>query len=210
MTPSSEASTPTAATTPTGPNPRPRRSWRATLLPWGLTALLLACAWAVNAVSLPFGSAEASFPNRTAVGQTATIRNLSLVVTDVHAARSITDATGWSADGTWLVVDVDAAAVESQYGSALAFAELTIGDRTFSATERGASLFRSGALVPGVMRHGSLAFELPSDALAGTAELRLANTLRVEDDGVIEVPIDLDGLAVQDSVTLAETGWTDR
>lgn len=183
-------------------------TWRAKLVPWGITIVLLAATWAVNTVALPYDSDEASFPVRTNVGHHATAGNLSLTVTDVHAARSITDSKGWSADGTWLVVDVDAAAVQSQSGSSLTFAELTIGDRTFSATERGDTLFNTGALIPGVMRHGSLAFELPTGALEGQATLQLANTQRVEDNSVIEVPIDLGGLTVEDSVTLPETGWT--
>ncbi|WP_298867649.1 hypothetical protein [uncultured Microbacterium sp.] len=184
-----------------------RTPWARKALPWALTAVLLAGAWVVNAVALPDSASEAPFVSAATVGGTATAGNLTAKVIGVHAARSINDPSGWTAEGTWLVVELDAEAVDSQYGSMLSVAELTIGDRTFRATERGQTMFRTGALVPGVMRHGALAFELPEDALKGTAALRLANASTVADNGVIELPIDLGGIPIEDDITLPETGW---
>ncbi|MDQ0615186.1 hypothetical protein QF046_002827 [Microbacterium sp. W4I4] len=193
------------------------RRWAAKITPWTLTVVLLAGAWALNTVALPDGSSEASFATRTTIGEPAATRNLELTVTDVRAARTITDPQGWSAgfektQGTWLVVDLDAASVQSQYAASLSFAELTIGDRTFGATERGETFFRQ-RLVTGVPRSGSLAFELPDDviegeALKGTATLRLGVPSDVRYDGIIETLITLEDLPVEESIILAETGWT--
>jgi len=183
------------------------RRWTAKILPWAMTAVLLAGAWVLNTVALPDGASEASFATRTAIGEPAATRNLELTVTGVRAARTLTDARGWSADGTWLVVDMDAAALQSQYAASLGFAELTIGDRIFGATERGETFFRQ-RLVTGVPRSGSLAFELPDEALKGTATLRLSIPSDVRYDGVIEIPIALEDVPVEESIVLSETGWT--
>jgi len=188
------------------------RRWTAMIGPWSLTVALLAGAWVLNTVALPDGSSEASFVTRTTIGESATTRNLELTVTGVRAARTLTDPQGWSAggektQGTWLVIDLDAAALQSQYAASLGFAELTIGDRTFGATERGETFYRQ-RLVTGVPRSGSLAFELPADALKGTATLRLSIPADVRYDGIIELPIALGDIPVEESIVLSETGWT--
>ncbi|WP_417555094.1 hypothetical protein [Microbacterium sp.] len=196
-------------TTP-APTASARSSRRAKILPWALTLVLLAGAWLLNAAALPDSAPEQPFVTTTSVDSVATAGNLSAKVTAVRAARSITDPQGWTEDGTWLVVELDAAAVRSQYGSSLATAELTIGDRTFSATRRAQTMRDSGALVPGVMRHGALAFELPEGALKGTGTLRLANIGVVAGNAVIELPVDLDDVPVEDAITLPDTDWADR
>lgn len=190
----------------TGPVAAERR-WARRIAPWSLTAVLLAGAWVLNTVALPDSSSEASFATRTAIGETATTRNLELTVTDVRAARTLTDPQGWSAEGTWLVVDLDAAALQSQYAASLGFAELTIGDRTYSATDRGETFYRQ-RLVTGIPRSGSLAFELPAEALKGTATLRLSIPADVRYDGVIEMPIPLEDVAVEEAIVLSNPGWT--
>lgn len=181
------------------------------LLPWLLTLALLAAAWVLNAVALPDGSSEASFLTPAAVGQAATARNLELAVTDVRLARSVTDPLDWTAEGTWMIVELDAQARESQYAATLGFAELTIGDRTFRATERGQSMFRT-RLVTGVPRSGAVAFELPADALTDaasrTAKLRLGIPSDARYDGLIELTIDLHDIPVEDTVALPQTDWT--
>lgn len=183
------------------------RRWTAKIAPWSLTVALLAGAWVLNTVALPDGSSEASFATRATIGEAATTRNLELTVTGVRAARTLTDPQGWSAEGAWLVVDLDAAATQSQYAATLGFAELTIDERTFRATERGETFFRQ-RLVTGVPRSGSLAFELPDDSLHGTAMLRLSVSSDVRYDGIIEIPIALEDLPIDESIVLSETGWT--
>lgn len=182
---------------------------RSRLAVWLLTGVLLAGAWAVSKATLPDDASTAPFPTRAELGERVTVRDLAVTVTDVRAAERVTDSTGWSAEGTWLVVDLEAAAVLSQ-DAALKLHELVIGERTFSATERGTT-FRGHALIPGVARTGSLAFELPADALHGQAVLRLGTPtgLRLDAplDAVVELPIALDEVTVQHEAVLHENGW---
>lgn len=187
--------------------PRTRAS---RLLPWVVAAALLASAWGLNALTLPDDAELAPFVTAAAVGEPAAARNLEVTVTDVRAARSVTDADGWQSGGAWVVVDLDAAAVVAQDGTTLRLAELVIGARTFRATDRG-STFLGEPLVPGLARSGTLAFELPAEALTGTATLRLGAPSAARDDGaldgIIELTIDLDDLPVQAETTIAESGW---
>ncbi len=177
---------------------------------WLVTLALLAAAWGVVKVTLPDGAAQAPFVTTAELGEPAVTRNLAVTITDVQAARRVTDAEGWAADGTWLVVDLEAASVVSQDAAILSIATLIIGDRTFTATDRGTT-FTWQPLVTGVPRSGSLAFELPSDALSGQAVLQLAVPSgaigEVPLDGMIELPIDLDEIPVEAEVALVENGW---
>ena len=177
-----------------------------TILVWSLTLVLLAAAWSVSKATLPDDASTAPFPAAAEVGEAVTTRNLAVTVTDVHVANRVRDAEGWSAEGSWVVVDLEAAGVLSQDEGSLALAQLVIGDRTFAATERGTT-FLDQRLVTGVPRSGSIAFELPDDALAGFATLRLGTADEVLLDDVIELTIELDGLPVEAEVALDENGW---
>ncbi|MFS0910593.1 hypothetical protein AB3M89_02295 [Microbacterium sp. 179-I 3D2 NHS] len=182
------------------------------IIVWLATAALLACAWGVSKVSLPDDAAVAPFPTTATIGERASTRNLSVTVTDLHRATRVTDAEGWSAEGNWLVVDLDAASEATQNGSILSLAELTIGERTFTATDRGTTFLRQ-RLVTGVPRSGSLAFELPDDATGGRATLRLGVPTgggEVLLDGVIDLPLDLSAVPLEVEVPLDENGWADR
>lgn len=176
------------------------------VVPWLVTFVLLAGAWGVVRVTLPEGSAQAPFPTAATIGEAVSARNLTVTVTDVHAARGVRDADGWSAAGTWLIVDLEAASDQTEDGAFLGLATLRIGDREFSATERGSTFYRT-RLFTGVPRSGSLAFELPADALSGTATISLGLSRQVALDGVIELSVDLDELSVEPEVDLDETGW---
>ncbi|UPL10062.1 DUF4352 domain-containing protein [Microbacterium sufflavum] len=183
------------------------------VLVWLLTAALLAGAWVVSKVTLPDDAATAAFPRTTQIGEEAAVRNLVVTVTDVRLADRVEDADGWSADGTWLVVDLEAASAVTQDLSTLSLAQLTIGDRTFSATDRGTT-FAQQRLVTGVPRAGSLAFELPDDVTDDRATLRLgvagAGIGEVLLDGVVDLPLDLADLPVEAAILLDENGWARR
>lgn len=180
------------------------------VLVWLATAALLACAWVVTRITLPDDAPSAPFAVVAQVGEEAVTRNLVVTVTDVRLADRVTDVTGWSAAGTWLVVDLEAATGVTQNLSTLSLAELTIDDRTFSATERGTT-FAEQRLVTAVPRAGSLAFELPDDVRADRATLRLgvpgSGVGQVQLDGVIDLPIELAALPVDAEVLLDENGW---
>lgn len=180
------------------------------VLIWLATVALLVCAWGVSKATLPDDAPNAPFPTVAKMGEEASTRNLVATVTDVRLADRVTDAKGWSADGTWLVVDLEAASGVTQDLSSSRLAELTIGDRTFSATDRGTS-FVDQRLVTGVPRSGSLAFELPDDVTGDRATLRLgvpgSGVGEVVRDAVIDLPIDLSALPVEAEVLLDENGW---
>lgn len=177
-----------------------------TILVWSLTLVLLAAAWGVSKATLSDDASTAPFPATAEIGETVTTRNLAVTVTDVHVADRVRDARDWSAEGSWVVVDLEAAGVLTQDERLLQLAQLVIGDRTFGATERGTT-FLDQRLVTGVPRSGSVAFELPEDALAGTATLRLGTADEVLLDDVIELTIELDGMPVEAEVMLDENGW---
>lgn len=181
-----------------------------TVLVWALTLALLAAAWGLVKVTLPDAAAQAPFETVAVIGEPAVTRNLEVTVTDVRAAHRVTDADGWSADGTWLVIDLEASSRLTQNGALLGLSRLELGGREFTATERG-DTFAAQQLVTGVPRAGSLAFELPSDALTGTATLQLGiptgAVIDVPLDGMIVLTLDLDGIPVDDEAALLENGW---
>ncbi|HWS49968.1 MAG TPA: hypothetical protein VN241_03065 [Microbacterium sp.] len=180
------------------------------VLVWTLTAVLLAGAWGLSKATLSDDATIAPFRTEAEIGEPALARNLEVTITDVRLARSVRDAEGWTADGNWLVVDLQAASVVTQEGSTLRLAELVVSERTFSATDRGTT-FTGQRLITGVPRAGSLTFELPDDALDGPATLRLGLTTgfsgEVLLDGVIELPLVLDELPFEGEAVLQENGW---
>ncbi|UNK71325.1 DUF4352 domain-containing protein [Microbacterium sp. H1-D42] len=184
-----------------------KRAVRTHVVTWGTTAALLAGAWVLNAVALPENAPQTGIVVAGEAGAPTSTRNLVVTVDDVRAARSVADADGWTAEGTWLIVDISAQAIDTQVGARLGLADLVIGERTFRATERGQT-FSEAKLVPGVPRSGSLAFELPPDALAGDAVLRFSPVAFPNLDGMIEIPVDLDAVPIETQVTLRATDWT--
>jgi len=174
--------------------------------PWALSAVLVVAAWGLVQLQKPEDAPYDSFVTTTTIGERGVTRNLAITVTAVRAARTVSDGGRWRAQGTWLVVDFDAAAVEDQFAALLATSDLRIGGRIFSATERGDTA-KGMTLVTGVPRHGSIAFELPEGALRGPATLVFATEYDTSADGVIEVAIDLDDVAIQNEVELDPIGW---
>lgn len=186
--------------------PRLRRILRAAT-PWLISLVLVTAAWGLTQLKKPDDAIYDSFVSRAAVGERADARNLVATVTDVHVTRSVSDDDDWRADGAWVVVDLDAAAAQTQTATLLR-AKLLIGERTYSATERGDTA-NNLRLITGVPRHGSVAFEVPHDAIDENAVIVLSWQLDPSADGVIEVPVDLGRLAVEDEVVLDEIGWAE-
>jgi len=191
---------------PVSTPPASRRSRLRTTGIWALSTGLVITAWGLIQVQQPDDAPYDSFVTTTTVGKQGVARNLAVTVTEVRAARAIADGEGWRAEGTWLVVDLDAATVENQFAAALSVANLHLGHRTYSATERGETA-AGMPLITGVPRHGSIAFELPEGSLKGTATLEFAPTYGTQGDGVVEVVVDLDDVARQNEVVLDTTGW---
>ncbi|QMU96393.1 DUF4352 domain-containing protein [Microbacterium esteraromaticum] len=184
-----------------------RRRLLKTVVPWALSIALVVATWGLTQLEKDEDARYDPFVTRAEVGEHAVARNIAVTVTDVHAARAVSDGS-WRAEGTWLVVDLDAASTQDQFGAALRVTNLRIGERTYSATERGTSM-RQLPLVTGVPQHGSLAFELPEDALKGQATLVFAENYDYAADGIIEIVLDLDDIAVEPEVLLDEIGWAE-
>ncbi|WP_164234789.1 DUF4352 domain-containing protein [Microbacterium hydrocarbonoxydans] len=184
-------------------------------LPWLTAAGLFACAWLVALATPDDPDSARAFVVQASLGERAEGRNLAVTVHDVRAARAISTSAGWRAEGTWVVVELDAEAVVSQYGALLSSTTLTVGDRVFSATERGVGessidqlTLTGAALVPGIPKTGALAFQLPDGALTGTATLELAANLDPDYDSIIALTFDLDDLPVEADIELIPVDWS--
>lgn len=175
--------------------------------PWLITAALLAGAWLIALVAPGDDASVAPFIVPAVIGEEAVGREFTLTVQDVQLAEHVSGSKGWSADGTWLVVDLDAEANHEQYGMLLAGATLRIADQSFRASERMDSMLRS-ALVPGVSKSGTLAFELPESALSNTGILQLSTNDDTRADSVVELEIHLDELTPVAEADILATDWT--
>jgi hypothetical protein len=135
-------------------------------------------------------------------------RNIAATVGDVALARTVTASSGWSGatTGIWVVVDVQVEAVVTETAASLATAQLVLGEDTYGASERpGTATVAGTALQVGIPWRGPLLFEVPPDAVVGPyaaeARIQLAASGDTRLDSVLVVPVDLDGLVVQDTIT---------
>jgi hypothetical protein len=175
---------------------------------WAVGAALVAAAWGVAAITPPEDAAEDSFPVAVAVGERGVGRNIAITVDDIRRAESVSTAE-WSAEGNWVVVDLDAEAVASEYGTLLTLATLEIGGRTFRASERPDSLL-SGPLSVGVPRSGSVAFELADDVDSGEAVLTFGLDTDPRLDSLIVLRVDVGAIDVEADAALRATEWSAR
>lgn len=179
-------------------------------LKWSIAAALVAAAWGVTLLAPTEDAAGDAFVTDATIGERTEGRNIAATVWSAQVASTVSDESGWQAQGTWLVVEVSAEAVASQPTGLLAGATLQIGERTFSASERGPepmTIYRT-QLVPGVSRTGSLLFELPEDALHGTGILLLSTGYLSWGDTILRLELDLDSLERVSSLTVADVEWT--
>ncbi|WP_159500229.1 hypothetical protein [Microbacterium sp. 18062] len=174
-------------------------------LTWTIGAGALMAAWLVALATPSQDDVESPFAVRLELGQAAAGRNLEVTVIDVRMAREVA-AGAWSAEGTWLVVDLDAQAVVAEDDALLTAATLEVGGTTYRASERPASLL-GAALSVGIPRTGGLAFELPGDPPTGTATLSLGLDADTRLDSLLELPIALDAVPRVARADLVPTGW---
>lgn len=177
------------------------------------TAMLVG-AWFVSGAT-PDGEKrlEDPFVVPASVGVPTEGRNIGIEVTSLVLADRVTTG-GWFAEGTFLVVALDAWAVRTESPAALSVATLVIGDDTYSASERPGAYDRDSSLAGlGLfLEHplsGSIVFEVPADAASAHGVLRLALTGDVA-DSVVEVPIDFAGVEHRREQALPDVDWTHR
>lgn len=180
------------------------------ILPWALALSLLVGAWFVALITPDDTNNSRAFITQAAIDTRTEGRNIAVTIRDVRATKALSSPDGWRAEATWIVIDLDAEAVVSQYGASLSTATLTIGDRTYRATERPDTevTMLSAPLVPGIPKTGSLAFQVPDDALTGTATLELAPTSFPVYDSIIAFTFDLDGLLVRREIEITPVEWS--
>ncbi len=173
---------------------------------WAAGAALLVAAWLVTLVTPPADAELAPFAVTGDLGERVVARALTATVSHPRLAQRVT-AGGWSAEGRWLVVDLELEATREEAGTRVGSATLQIGERTFRASERPASIAETG-LHAGIPQLGSIAFELPGDLdRIGDAVLRLAEDEDTRMDALIEVHLDGDDVAVVAGTALRPTGW---
>lgn len=179
------------------------------LLGWALALVLVAAAWGVAVVTPSDDAGAEAFVTDAGVGERGSGRNIAATVGAVTIAKSVTAQSGWHATGTWVVIEITAEASSDQVHGLLSLATLKIGDRTYSASERGPdemTLYRT-QLVPGVPRSGSILFEVPDDALHGTGILRLATSSTPWGDTILQVHVDLDSADRVEEIDIADVEW---
>ena len=189
---------------------------------WLVGVLLLVAAWFVAAAT-PDGEARMTDPFRVtaSLGTPAAGDNLAVTIHEAVVSDGVTASSGWQAAGTWVVVDLDAWAVRTESPGSIGVAYLVLADRTIAASERPLTLDRASTLLDSrlhvdVPQTGSLAFEVPADAVAGTAVLQIAQdngagagdpSLSLEGDSVIELPLLLSDLPRVSDRALVRTDW---
>ncbi|MFK4808038.1 hypothetical protein ACI3KX_19410 [Microbacterium sp. ZW CA_36] len=172
---------------------------------WSVGAGLVVVAWFVALVTPGEEQIQAPMPLIAAVGEEAVGRNIAATISDVRRTSEL-HAGDWSAEGNWIVVDLDVASVTSEVLVSLNHAELVVDGVRYGASERPDSLFRE-QLSAGVPIGGGLAFELPADLDSGDATLELALSSDRRLDSMIVLEFDLGAVPTAPSDELPETGW---
>ena len=172
---------------------------------WTIGLGLVVAAWFVAFVTPDDGQAAAPFVIETTAGERAVGRNLDVTVVDVRRADTVS-ADGWSADGNWLVVDLEVASVVSETGALFSHAELAIDGARYRASDRPDSL-AGQPLSAGIPMAGSIAFELPEGLDSGDAVLELAIDGDTRLDSMVVMPVDLAAVPHELETELRETGW---
>lgn len=192
---------------------------------WTVALAMLVAAWFV-AGATPDGEERIGdpFPVAAELGEPVVADTLAVTVQSVRLAERV-EAGGWFADGTWLVVTLDASLV-GRAPMALRNVYLRVGERSFLASERVRGFDADAALDGrvlhvGIPQSGTLVVELPvditADAHASEAALQLAVGTAVQASSpdqnhagaaVVELPVDLTALDRTDVIELPETTWT--
>jgi hypothetical protein len=194
-----------SASPPAAP-PAARRlpTWAA----WAIGLTCIVAAWFVALVTPGEQQTQAPFEVPATIGETAVGRNLVVTFTDLRRAPEVA-AKGWTAEGNWLVADLEAQSVLTEDTTRLFKVQLEIDGRRFSASERPASL-KDQPLAVGIPREGSLAFELPDGLDTGNARIEIALNADPSLDSMVVLSFDLDEVPTVDRTELLPTEWADQ
>ncbi len=174
-------------------------------LPWVLGVALVLGAGAVTAVTPSDDDLLDPFPVPGAIGDTVRSRTLIADVSGVSFADRLLAEDEWEAEGNWLVIDLAVSAPTTEVDAEIGVASLVVDGRVFQASERPVGSLLDADLRVGIDTVGVLAFELPTDLVAGAAELRLTGEYPTPHlDDVIAIPLRLDDAARAGSITVEQ------
>ncbi|MFK4761790.1 hypothetical protein ACI3KS_12715 [Microbacterium sp. ZW T5_45] len=173
---------------------------------WLAGAALVAAAGGVVAVTPSTDTRNGPFLVHGTVSDTVASRELVVTVDSASFADRVTVSDDdWQAEGNWLVVELSAAARQTEVEASMRLATLVVDGREFIASERPSTSLIGTELRVGIDTHGMLAFQLPTDLEPSDAELRLAgphSTPRLDD--VIVVHLDLESAARERTIDILE------
>lgn len=176
------------------------------VLAWLAGIALIAAAAVVLQVQPSEEQQAAPFVVHAQLGERIEGRTHAITFTRAVAATHVHDDVGWSADGTWVVVDLDVEATRSEATGMLAHIELQVGDLRFRASDRPSSL-RDTVHAVGIPREGSIAFELGDLPLEGEATVSLARSIETRLDSMTALTLDLGALEVLGDAEIRSPEW---
>jgi hypothetical protein len=157
---------------------------------------------------------QAAIPVSGELGERVQGRNIAATVDRVRVADSVVASNGWAGatTGVWVVVDVTMESVVDDFGASVGTAQLAVGDTTYSASSRpDLGSIEGGSLSTGIPTSGPLMFEVPrallDDPAARRAVVQLAVNSDPRSDSIVEVPVDLTALPVDDEIETDAPGW---
>ncbi len=176
-------------------------------LTWVAGIGLVVAAWFVQTAAPGSQAVSEAFPVTGSVGEEVAGRDIVVTVEGVRRAAEV-NGGGWSGEGNWLVVDIDAASRLTSRGTLLGLAEFVTEEGvTYRASERADDSLYRGPLTAGIPRSGSLLFELPA-GFDGDGTLRLGVDMDERFDSVVEVPLAVSGLPIAPRIEIAPVGWS--
>lgn len=190
--------------TPTVDRPRGRG---VTVLAWLSAAILLFASWIFVDSAPTYEDKVAPFDVTVAPGEWGTGRDITARLVDATFADSLVGLLD-TYDGNWLIVNIEAATITGT--GHLSLATIAIDGVTYGADAPCCFSMETSELRAGLPLAGSLAFRLPTERRAGTAELRIGTNFESALDSLIVVPIDLGTLDRVESVAPDSPFWTAR
>lgn len=148
---------------------------------------------------------QGTFVTSAREGELASGRSFDAIFGDVRTARLLA-APGWVGEtaGVWIVVEAEVAATTE---SATPAAWLTIGERTFAATDR-TDVTLESRVDAGLPVAGVFAFEVPASALddpdADSATLRMSNVPTPRLDSVLSYTFDVQAVPLEQTISIDE------
>lgn len=177
-------------------------------LPWIVGAALVLGAGLVTAATPDDEDVVGPMTVHGTARDTVASRSIIATVTGASFADEVQES-GWSVEGNWLVLTLDASAASTEVDATIQLATLAVDGRVFQASERPSTSLTGTALRVGTDTAGMLAFELPSGLDSGTAELRLAPSYSTPElDDLVVISLELGDLSRTPSAQLHAPEWS--